>query len=247
VTIPNTSDFTLSAFDVIQHAMARAGGERVQGFELKFAKQQLQLMMKSWKTKGRGAFLWTENLLSEGNQIVLTANQNLITFPADCMDVLEVELFYPDTSVGIPMDRIGRTEWTMIPEKNAPGPPVQIYCHRDYNFSTGVWQVQGRLFPTADANTTYTVQYNYLRYFKDIVSYTDNIDVPDEYLEAVVCGLAYFVARNRVFRPNSNVTEQTITRLKAEYDEAFELALNFGIDRAPMMFRPNLSAYTGAN
>ena len=251
MTVPLTTNFTMNAKDVIFNAMDRVGGEEMAGYELSRAMQNLQLMFQLWRTKAKGAFLWTENLVSPGDEIPLGQGMNRVVFPADCVDVLETYLYYPlPQDIAIPLTRVGRTEHFDTPMLSSQGTPFRIYCHREYNFTSQVWEYAGYLFLSPAITGQNTLRYNYIRAMKDVVNYTDNLDVPTPYLEAVVAGLAFFIARSRAFikdaQGNRIITTDDLNRLKADADEAFELALEFGSDRANLQIYGDNSAYTGA-
>ena len=88
------------------------------------------------------------------------------------------------------------------------------------------------VWPTPDNSTTYQFVYWRLRRAQDAGNGVNVMDIPFRFLNAMVAGLAYYLALKV---PNAT---QRLDTLKAQYDEAWDLASSEDREKAAVRFVP---------
>jgi hypothetical protein len=88
------------------------------------------------------------------------------------------------------------------------------------------------LWPTPDGSQTYTLIYWYLRRIEDAGNGVNTMDVPFRFIPCMVAGLAYYLCMKL---PNALERMQV---LKAQYDEAWDLASTEDREKAAVRFVP---------
>jgi hypothetical protein len=88
------------------------------------------------------------------------------------------------------------------------------------------------VWPTPDAGTTYQFVYWRMRRMYDAGSGTKTVDVPFRFLPCIVAGLAYYVA----LKVPDGINRLEV--LKAQYDEAWQLAAGEDQEKASVRFVP---------
>ena len=88
------------------------------------------------------------------------------------------------------------------------------------------------VWPTPDNSTTYQFVYWRMRRIDDAGSGVNTMDIPFRFLPCMVAGLAYYLALKV---PNGT---QRLEMLKAQYDEAWELAATEDRETAALRFVP---------
>lgn len=88
------------------------------------------------------------------------------------------------------------------------------------------------VWPTPDNSTTYQFVYWRLRRAQDAGGGVNVMDIPFRFLNAMVAGLAYYLALKV---PNAT---QRLDTLKAQYDEAWDLASSEDREKAAVRFVP---------
>lgn len=169
-----SSDLTVR--EVIQQALTDrtaifSPGETVDADSMATGVQMLNLMLKSWQTDCN---LWRE--LSD----TVTASTAQTALDPRVMDVLEARL----TRSGIdrPLTRWEWGEYIGLPNKAATGTP-SIYVFRKARDSVSLF-----LWPVP--STAMTISYTAARVIDDVTDLDETLDVPQEWLEAVICNLA---------------------------------------------------------
>lgn len=171
--------FSMTARDIAQKAMQDRKviglGVDPKGKELDYCIQAMNLMFKSWAS--RGLTLWTDidatATVEAGNPVV-----ELTPRPIDVNDVsLLVNPGYERQ-----MTRWEKGEYSTLPNKAQVGDPL-IYTpvYTAGSMSLRVWPV-----PNADR----TISYSYSRVIEDVTTASDPVDVPQMWQEAVVKCLA---------------------------------------------------------
>jgi hypothetical protein len=219
-----TASFNLDLTELVEEAFERAGSEMRSGYDLKTARRSLNLLFADWSN--RGINMWT---IEQGSQ-VLTPGTATYTLPADTVDLLEhvvrTGAGVASTQADLTITRISVSTYATIPNKLQQARPIQIYINRQTAAPTfTVW-------PTPDASQTYTVVYWRLRRTQDAGGGVNTMDVPFRFLPAMVAGLAYYLALKV---PGG---AERLQVLKAQYDEAWELASSEDRDKSAVRFVP---------
>jgi hypothetical protein len=219
-----TTAFNLDLTEIIEEAFERCGSELRSGYDLKTARRSLNLLFADFAN--RGVNMWT---IEQGSQ-VLTPGTATYTLPADTVDLLEHVIRtgagVASTQADLTITRISVSTYATIPNKLQQARPIQIYIDRQTAAPTfTVW-------PTPDASQTYTVVYWRLRRTQDAGDGVNTMDVPFRFLPAMVAGLAYYLALKV---PGG---AERLPILKAQYDEAWDLASSEDREKAAVRFVP---------
>lgn len=233
-----TTDFNLDLNTIIEEAFERCGAELRTGYDFRTAKRSLALLLMDWAN--RGINLWT---LEEG-QHVLTYNQGTYDLPVDTVDLLDhvIRTGSGTNQQDINITRISSSTYLAIPNKNATGRPIQIWINRRTGATSAADVVQYPQFtvwPKPDNTTTWTLVYTRLRRMLDPGTGVNGQDVPFRFLPCMVAGLAYMLSLKI-----PGAAERT-TLLKAEYNEAWDLAAGEDREKAAVRFVPRESFLGG--
>ena len=224
MTTSGTATFNLDLTEIIEEAFERCGSEARSGYDLKTARRSLNLLFADFAN--RGINMWT---IEQGSQ-VLTPGTATYTLPADTVDLLEhvvrTGAGVASTQADLTITRVSVSTYATIPNKLQQARPIQIYIDRQTAAPTfTVW-------PTPDASQTYTVVYWRLRRTQDAGGGVNTMDVPFRFLPAMVAGLAYYLALKV---PGG---AERLQVLKAQYDEAWELASSEDRDKSAIRLVP---------
>lgn len=233
-----TNDFNLDLNNIIEEAFERCGAELRTGYEFRTAKRSLALLLMDWAN--RGINLWT---LEEGTH-TLTYNQGTYDLPVDTVDLLDhvIRTGTGTNQQDINITRISSSTYLAIPNKNATGRPIQIWINRKTGSTNAANQVQYPQFtvwPKPDNTTTWTLVYTRLRRMQDPGNGVNGQDVPFRFLPCLIAGLAYMLSMKI---PGA---ETRTTILKAEYNEAWDLAAGEDREKAAVRFVPRESFLGG--
>lgn len=219
-----TTAFNLDLAELVEEAFERAGMELRTGYDLRTARRSLNIMFADWAN--RGINMWT----IDSGSIPLVAGTATYSLPADTVDLLDHVIRTNNGNTALQTDltitRISVSTYATIPNKLSTGRPIQVYIDRiSPQPSVTVW-------PVPDTSTPYTLVYWRLRRIQDAGTGVNTMDVPFRFIPAMVAGLAYYVATKR---PQS---ADRLGLLKAQYDEAWELAAYEDHDKAALRFVP---------
>ena len=128
-----------------------------------------------------------------------------------------------DSSVEV----IAQNDYMALSTKTSSGQPTQI--HYDPQLTSGVLHV----WPASDDLTT-TLEIIVDRPIEDMDNATDDFDVPQEWYEPILYGLAYRAGIH--FHVNENI----VTRLKAEAMEHLYRVMGFDVENSSVFFSPSL-------
>ena len=225
MTTSGTATFNMDLNEIVEEAMARCGAELRTGWDLRTARTSLNLLFTQWSNQGVN--LWT---LEQGSQ-VLTPGTNTYTLPADTVDLLEHVIRTGSgnvsTQVDLTITRISVSTYSSIPNKLQSARPIQIWINRQADAP------QFTVWPTPDSSQTYTLVYWRLRRMQDAgLGGTYTQDIPFRFLNALVAGLAYYLALKI---PGADVR---LPVLKEQYDQAWDLASSEDRDRSAVRFVP---------
>lgn len=227
----DTTSFNLDLNDIVEEAFERCGSELRSGYDMKTARRSLNLLLLDWAN--RGVNMWT---IEQGTQ-VLTAGTATYNLPVDTVDLLEqvIRTGSGSNQTDINISRISVSTYSTIPNKNATGRPIQIWIERRTGATSAAGVVQNprvTVWPVPDSSTTYTLVYWRLRRMDDAGNGVNGQDIPFRLLPALVAGLAYYLSMKL---PNAG---ERMMPLKAQYDEAWELAATEDREKAPVRFVP---------
>ena len=214
MTTSNSTDFELAVDDYIEEAFERCGLEVRTGYDLKTAKRSLNLLFADWANRGLNQ--WTISQLT----LSLTQSTNAYNLGTDIIDVLSVVVRRSNTD--FTLERISRTEYLNIPNKNTTGRPSQFFLDRQITPSI-------KLFPTPE-NSTDTLVYNALTRIQDADTMQNTLEVPFRFYPCLAAGLAYYLSIKRA--------PERIQALKALYEEEFERASVEDRDRSSFNVTP---------
>lgn len=232
MTTTGVSDFNLDLNDIVEEAFERCGSELRTGYDLRTARRSLNLMFADWAN--RGINLWT---IEQGSQ-VLTPGTATYNLPVDTVDLLEhvIRTGTGTNQQDLTITRISVSTYATIPNKNATGRPIQIYVDRQSGATepTGINYPTFTVWPTPDNSQTYTLVYWRMKRIQNAGTGTNTFDLPFRFLPCLVSGLAYYLSMKI---PGA---EQRLQMLKADYDEAFNLAAGEDREKAAVRFVPRI-------
>jgi len=225
MTTSGTTAFNLDLNEYVEEAFERCGAELRTGYDLRTARRSLNLLFADWSN--RGINLWT---VEQGSQ-VLTPGTNTYTLPADTVDLIEHVIRTGagnvSTQTDLTITRISVSTYSSIPNKLQQARPIQVWINRQ------AAAPQFTVWPTPDNSQTYTFVYWRLRRIQDAgAGGTYTQDIPFRFLNALVAGLAYYLSMKI---PGAMERMQV---LKAQYDEAWDLASSEDRDKSAVRFVP---------
>lgn len=224
MTTSGTTTFNMDLTELVEEAFERCGAELRTGYDLRTARRSLNLLFADWAN--RGINMWT---FEQGTQ-VLTPGVATYELPADTVDLMEHVIRTgagsASTQADLNITRISVSTYATIPNKLQQARPIQVWIERLQNAPRfTVW-------PVPDDSQTYTFVYWRLKRIDDAGNGVNTMDVPFRFLNAMVAGLAYYLALKI---PNAT---QRLDVLKAQYDEAWDLASSEDREKAAVRFVP---------
>jgi hypothetical protein len=226
-----TYSFNLDLTEIVEEAYSRCGYESRTGWDLKTARISLNLMFQEWVSRGLNMFTF------EQGTIPLVQGQATYSLPADTVDLLEQVIRTgagnPATQADLTISRISVSTYATIPNKTTQGRPIQVWIERRVDGPRfTVWPVpnQGTL-----ADPYYIFAYWRMRRIQDAGDGSNTMDVPFRFVPCMIAGLAYYLAMKV---PGGMERLQV---LKAQYDEAWDLAAGEDREKAPVRFVPRIA------
>jgi hypothetical protein len=234
-TTTGTTSFNLDLNNLVEEAFERCGSELRTGYDLKTARRSLNLLTIEWAN--RGINLWT----IEQGVIPLVQGQIEYDLPADTIDLLDhvVRTGTGQNQTDITISRISSSTYITIPNKNTQGRPIEVWINRQTGATnpapTGVQYPTINVWPAPDQSNFYTFVYFRLRRIQDAGeggTYTQ--DIPYRFLPCMVAGLAFYLSQKIPEAMNR------VQFLKAEYEQAFQLAADEDREKAPIRLAPRM-------
>jgi len=224
MAISGTTAFNMDLTELVEEAFERCGSELRSGYDLRTARRSLNLLFADWAN--RGINMWT----FEQGTIPLVAGTATYNLPADTVDLMEHVIRTgagsASTQADLNITRISVSTYATIPNKLQQARPIQVWIERLQDAPRiTVW-------PVPDNTTTYTFVYWRLRRIDDAGTGVNTMDIPFRFLNCMVAGLAYYLAMKL---PNGT---QRLDVLKAQYDEAWDLASTEDREKAAVRFVP---------
>lgn len=220
-----TTNFTMDFTDIAEEAWERAGREMRSGYDLRTARRSMNLLSIEWQN--RGLNLWT---VEEGT-VPLVTGVATYDLPADTVDIFEHVIRTNNNDVSRQSDltitRINAHQYSSIPNKLTQGRPIQVYIDRQRdNPKITVWQVPN--------SNDYTFVYWRIRRIQDAGNGVETPDMPYRFLNALVSGLAYYIAmKDPELRANAPI-------LQAEYERQYQLAVEEDRQKTPFRAVPRI-------
>ena len=220
-TTSGTANFKLDILQICEEAYERAGKEMRTGYDLRSARRSMQIMMLDWVN--RGLNLWTVTEAS----IDLVSGTKTYDLADDCIDVLDavVRTGTGASQVDFNLTRLSVVTYAQTSNKNTEARPTSYYVDRQNRATV-------TLYPEPN-DSTQDLVYWYVRRIEDLgAANTNNPDMPERFLPALISGLAFNIALK------NPELETRIPFLKALYEEAYELAASEDRTKASLVFTP---------
>jgi hypothetical protein len=145
-----------------------------------------------------------------------------------------IEFVIGNTPSEIPLAKINRDDWVNLPNKSLPGRPVQFWFDKQVPVpNIQVWRVPDIQFTFAQI-----IMWTQ-RYVQDVGKMTDQLEIPQSWLLAVVVNLAALLAGTI-----KEVDPALIPGIQAEALALKNDAWGGQSDGSPMFLRPNIRRYT---
>ena len=244
MTVVANATFNLDLSEIVEEAFERCGSELRTGYDLRTARRSLNLLFADWAN--RGINLWTV----EQGQIPLGQGQSTYDLPLDTVDLLEHVIRtnpgVQNNQADLTITRISVSTYATIPNKLQQARPVQVWINRQSGETyagtssstppAGVDAPKIVVWPTPDQGTIqqpyYTFVYWRLRRIHDAGNGVNTQDVPFRFLPCLIAGLSYYMALKI---PGADTR---LGVLKAQYDEAWQLAADEDREKAAIRFVP---------
>ena len=219
-TTSGTVAFKLDILQICEEAYERAGGEMRTGYDLRSARRSLELLGLEWVN--RGINLWT---VTEGT-LDLVSGTKTYTLADDCIDVLDavVRDGTGATQTDYNLTRLSVSTYAQTSNKNTSSRPTSMYVDRQNRATV-------TLYPEPNDSAQDFV-YWYIRRIEDMGANTNNNDMPELAIPALVAGLAFNIALKR---PEF---EARVPILKGHYEEQYELMASEDRSKASLIFSP---------
>lgn len=128
------------------------------------------------------------------------------------------EIYFNNNILDLPISSVSRYEYYTYPNKKLQGRPTIYYLDSQINPIFNLWPV-----PSSQYNC---VQYTYKKMMQDVGQFTNSLQIPQRFYQAMVWGLAYHMA----LKYNSQVASMMLS----EYDKSFVLATNEDAEITPI-------------
>lgn len=240
----STTSFNPTVNDIFEEAFERVGLEMRTGYDFRTARRSLNLLLTEWAN--RGINLWT----IESGTIPLVQGTITYDLPIDTVDLLEHVIRTNPGQIGtqsdININRISVSTYATIPNKLTQGRPIQVWINRRSGQTTDEAGAepaypQINVWPSPDQGTSQTPYYYFvywrLRRMFDAGNGVNVEDIPFRFQECLICGLAYRLAMKL---PGGL---ERLQFLKAQYDEAWEMAAGEDREKAPDRLVPRMITY----
>lgn len=240
MTISGTQTFNLEVVDLIEEAYERAGLKLESGYDYRTGKRSIDLLMLEWQNRNIDIWMVEEAQWSAtypaSNNFQPANGQIDFTLDLGTVDVLDV-IIRKGTSTGSPstefntefvdsrLRRIPERNYASISAKLTTGEPDSYYLKtlEILDISAGANQnAVISVYPAVDTGITYNLLYWRTKRIADMTSATNTtgantVEVPGQYLPALVAGLAYGVGMKH------GEVGGRIAALKTDYDEQIML------------------------
>lgn len=233
MAVSNSTDFNETAVELISDALAELGvladEEPLEDVDLQRGLRALNRMLKAWQADD--VQIWT---LTEGSVPLVQGDFDYLfgaggAFTTVPFEITDCRITRGGTS--LPMLRLSREEYYALPNRlsSNQGYPTQFYYDRQRSGGTMfVWPAPDAMIGTLD--------FTYRRIIMDMDAGPDDMDLPQEWTEAMVFGLA-----QRLIGPYAKAGTPEGNRVEAKAAETYQVVKNFDIGegRASVRVTPN--------
>lgn len=218
---PSIGEVVLYAFNLCQVRSTSIAQEH-----LNSARQAMNMMLSRWSNMGVN--LWKVDT----ETITLSAGVSTYSVPADTIMILDMYARTPSGTSNTDriMMPISRTEYASYPNKAQQGFPTVFWFDRLISPTVTIWPV-----PDGSGNPTTITYYRVTQVQDANLPGGETIDIPYRWLDAFAYGLAYYLFR--IWQP------QLTAQLKAEADEAYQIAANQDTENVGVYISPQLQGY----
>ena len=228
-----STDFTLNRDEIIKEAFSTieigVEGEALDPEEIVIGARNLNIVLKAMQ--GRGMGLW----LRDTKSITLVAAQSLYTLGATGnvsmvrpLRILECNR-KDSTGSETSMTPMSIEEYEGLPNKSQSGVPVNYHYNPTLsNGSLYLW-----LVPSTAEAAEYTVEIVFRTEIEDMDVAADNLDMPTEFMDAVILALAYRLAPKYGYPINERYL------LRKDAKEALDDALAFDQEQESLFIQPD--------
>lgn len=241
----NTWSFFPTAATLIKAAMRRIRAydpeqdTTISTVQYNNALETLNFLMGAWQALG--IQIWCRKTASNA----LTASQGSYTVGSGGNININRPLMIYDawlrdntTGVDMPLEVIGETDYYMLSTKSQTGTPVQLYYDVEYDGSSNKGATsKGTLYlwPVPDSTTASgkTLYFRYQRPLEDFDTTSDNIDMPQEWFNALRLQLALAIA------PEYGVPVIEYDRLEKEAERWTDLAKSWDTEQESIFLEPD--------
>jgi hypothetical protein len=217
------ANFNLDLSEIVEEAFERCGSELRTGYDLRTARRSLNLLFADWANRGINMFTFEQGTI---NLVPGTATYNLPTDTVDLLEhVIRTGAGSASTQADLTITRISVSTYATIPNKLQQARPIQIWIERLDTPRVTLW-------PVPDNSQTYQLVYWRMRRIQNAGDGVNTMDMPFRFIPCMVAGLAYYLALK---------VPDAINRLevlKAQYDEAWQLASGEDQEKAALRFVP---------
>ena len=218
---PSIGEVVLYAFNLCQVRSTSVAQEH-----LNSARQAMNMMLSRWSNMGVN--LWKVDT----ETITLTEGVSTYSVPADTIMILDMYARTPSgtTNTDRIMMPISRTEYASYPNKTQQGFPTVFWFDRLISPTVTIWPL-----PDGSGNPTTITYYRVTQIQDASLPGGETIDIPYRWLDAFANGLAYYPSR--VWQP------QLTAQLKAEADEAYQIAAAQDTENVSVFISPQIQGY----
>lgn len=216
-------NFSPSIGEIIINAFGRVSVRPTEILSSHLHQAVMELNLLLAKMSGRGPNLWTVDLQS------LPLSQGLATYSLPAETVMITNAYVRTGDIDRLVFPISQTEYASLSNKSAQGTPNQFWFDR-------LMSPTVTFYPVPDGNGPYTVYYYRTRQIQDgLATNGFQAEVPYLWLDALVAGLAYRLAR--IYAP------QLEQARKMDAEEAWALAAGQDVENVGLYITPGLSGY----
>jgi hypothetical protein len=238
MTTTGTATFNLDLAELIEEAFERTGKELRSGYDFRTARRSLNLL--TVELANRGINLWTLE------QIAIPMVKGTITYdlPVDTIDLLDsvTRVGTGQNQIDININRISESAYIVIPNKNTPGRPIQVWVNRQSGatYPTGVKAPQIYVWPAPDQGTLANPYYTFIswrmRRIQDAGDGVNTQDIPFRFMNVLIAGLAFYLSMKL-----PDVDPNRMAMLKTEYEQQFQMASDEDREKASVRFVPRIA------
>jgi hypothetical protein len=199
MALPTVRDSTDTVIDIIDGALrklyVKVGGETTSAEDAETARLGLRAMIRTWAAAG--VRLW----LDDQQSVTLVAATASYTLSPRTLEIRDAYRRLDDNDT--PVRVITREEYNRLPNKAAQGDPFLVWPDRQRA------QTVIRVYPVPSA-TQGTLSLSTRRQVLDVDDLAEEVEIPPEWLEALIYNLAVRIAPDFNIEPRKDVVDMAI-------------------------------------